>query len=344
MSTVPTSASFHMNNVGEKAVTARRAVAHGTIYLDRKAFMALRDNRLPKGNVLALAEVAGVMAAKKTSEMIPLCHPLALDQVEVSCTLHEPTNSVTVCCTAQAHAKTGVEMEALQGVSTALLSIYDLTKGVCPALTISDIRLHLKEGGKSGRWVHPELSEDEVAAVDVRPSPSERPKAHSCATALHEMKAAVLTISDRVSRNEAIDGSGPIIESFLKKHGAEIVASRTVPDVVAEIEGFVLHYSHVEPVNLILTTGGTGVGPRDVTPEALQTACDKIVPGVGELIRTRGIENTPLASLSRAFGGIAGSTVVIALPGSPAAVSESLGAIHDVVPHMVSIAQGGAHD
>ncbi len=148
-------ARFHMIDVGEKPATKRRALARGRIEMSRAALEALRDGKNPKGDVLAQAEVAGMMAAKRTAELIPLCHPLALDQVRVRFELSDATFAVTAWCEASATARTGVEMEALQGVSGALLAVYDLSKAVDPVLTISGIRLVVKEGGKSGRWVHP---------------------------------------------------------------------------------------------------------------------------------------------------------------------------------------------
>lgn len=146
---------FHMIDVGEKAATKRRAVARGRIHMCREAFDAIRRGTNPKGDVLAQAEVAGMLAAKRTADLIPLCHPLPLDQVSVRFEMDDATSSIVAFCEASATAKTGVEMEALQGASGALLAVYDLTKVIDPALTISEIRLIIKEGGKSGRWVHP---------------------------------------------------------------------------------------------------------------------------------------------------------------------------------------------
>lgn len=146
---------FHMIDVGEKAATKRRALARGRIQMSAAAFDALRTGTNPKGDVLAQAEVAGMLAAKRTADLIPLCHPLPLDQVRVRFELVAATCSVVASCEAAATARTGVEMEALQGVTGALLAIYDLSKAVDPVLTISDVHLSAKDGGKSGRWLHP---------------------------------------------------------------------------------------------------------------------------------------------------------------------------------------------
>ena len=141
---------FKMIDVGRKRPTRRRAIACGTIRMNREAFIAVRDGTLPKGNVLALAEAAGITGAKKTPDLIPMCHTLPLDQVTIHCDLQEEENSVIVYAQAVAFAKTGVEMEALAGVNAALLTIWDLTKGTDPNLAIGDVRLLVKTGGKSG--------------------------------------------------------------------------------------------------------------------------------------------------------------------------------------------------
>jgi cyclic pyranopterin monophosphate synthase len=157
---------LHMIDVAEKAPTKRRALAHGRIQMNREAFDAIKHGTNPKGDVLAQAEVAGILGAKRTSDLIPLCHPLSLDQVRVRFELDDGACSIVASCEASATAKTGVEMEALCGVSCALLAIYDLAKAVDPALMISGIHLGVKEGGKSGRWVHPRADPPPAAGGD----------------------------------------------------------------------------------------------------------------------------------------------------------------------------------
>jgi cyclic pyranopterin monophosphate synthase len=155
---------YRMIDVGGKAITRRRAVAVGHIRMSSETYALVRDGTLPKGDPLRLAEVAAVLAAKKTPDIIPLCHPLGLDHVGVAFRLDEELPGVTVWCQASTSARTGVEMEALSGVNAALLTIWDLAKQVQADLEIGTIRLLLKEGGKSGRWEHPqgvgELPED----------------------------------------------------------------------------------------------------------------------------------------------------------------------------------------
>ncbi|HKL51460.1 MAG TPA: cyclic pyranopterin monophosphate synthase MoaC [Wenzhouxiangellaceae bacterium] len=147
---------YRMIDVGGKNVTRRRAIATGRIRLGPVAYPMVRDRSLPKGDPLVLAETAGILAAKKTADLIPLCHPLGLDHVVVAFQLDPVSESVVGFCQAATSARTGVEMEALAGVQTALLTIWDLAKQVEAGLAIDNVRLLLKEGGKSGRWTHPD--------------------------------------------------------------------------------------------------------------------------------------------------------------------------------------------
>ena len=139
-----------MVNVGGKAETRRIAVVEGRITMSAEALAAIRDGAVPKGDVLAAARIAGIMAAKKTAELIPLCHPLALDAVTVDFAIED--SAVRVTASASLSGKTGVEMEALTACSVALLTVYDMAKAIDKGMVISGIRLLEKRGGKSGDW------------------------------------------------------------------------------------------------------------------------------------------------------------------------------------------------
>lgn len=141
-----------MVDVGEKAETDRIASAHGFIYVNEEVFDAIARGTAKKGNVLGVARVAGIMGAKKTSDLIPLCHVLMLTKCTVDFFLHEEKRAVEAICTVKTHGKTGVEMEALTGVNTALLTIYDMCKAMDRGMTMSGICLLKKEGGKSGLY------------------------------------------------------------------------------------------------------------------------------------------------------------------------------------------------
>ena len=158
---------YSMADVAGKPVTCRLALASGRITVGEKAFTLLRDKSLPKGDALALAEFAGIQAAKLTPSLIPLCHPISLNRVSIHTRLMQEESAVDVYAVAEIDAKTGVEMEALCGLNIALLTIWDLTKPINAALQISDIRLQYKSGGKRGDWVHPDgLSATAQAILD----------------------------------------------------------------------------------------------------------------------------------------------------------------------------------
>ena len=148
--------SFNMVNVSAKKETFRRALASGKIYVGKDVFKLIKNKEMPKGDPVSLAEVSAVLGVKKTSELIPLCHPLPIDHTATKIIMHDEDSSLEVFCIVSAYAKTGVEMEAIMGVNAALITIYDLSKIVNPHLKIDNIKLLIKEGGKSGLWKNPE--------------------------------------------------------------------------------------------------------------------------------------------------------------------------------------------
>jgi cyclic pyranopterin phosphate synthase len=157
--------NWSMADVSAKPVTRRIAVAGGRIRIGPEAFRLLAEGGLPKGDALAMAEIAGIQAAKQTPQLIPLCHPIALNRVMIHSVLRPEGAAVELFCVAEIAERTGVEMEALTGLSVALLTIWDLVKPVNPALKIGDVRLVYKSGGKSGTWVHPDGLPDEVMEI-----------------------------------------------------------------------------------------------------------------------------------------------------------------------------------
>jgi len=160
-----TDKNWSMADISDKAVTRRVAVAGGKIRLGRDAFKLLSKGELPKGDPLAMAEIAGIQAAKQTPSLLPLCHPISLNRVMIHSVLQPDDYSVEIYCVAEIAEKTGVEMEALTGLSIALLTVWDLAKPVNPALEITNTRLVYKSGGKRGAWVHPDGLPDEVEAI-----------------------------------------------------------------------------------------------------------------------------------------------------------------------------------
>ncbi len=148
--------SFNMVDVSSKKETSRRALATGKIYVGKEVFNLIKDNKMPKGDPISLAEISATLGVKKTNELIPLCHPLPIDHTATKIIMNEKDYSLEVFCIVSAFAKTGVEMEAIMGVNSALITIYDLSKIVNPHLKIDSVKLLIKEGGKSGLWTNPD--------------------------------------------------------------------------------------------------------------------------------------------------------------------------------------------
>ena len=147
--------SFNMIDVSDKEITLRRALATGSIIVGKEVFNLIKNREMPKGDPITLAEVAAVLGVKRTSDLIPLCHPLQIDHTSTKIVLDENNFALDVYCLVSANEKTGVEMEAIMGVNAALITIYDLSKIVNPDLLIQQTRLLVKQGGKSGLWINP---------------------------------------------------------------------------------------------------------------------------------------------------------------------------------------------
>lgn len=154
-----------MADVAGKAVTRRTALACGRIRLGPEAFEAIAAGRLPKGDALAMAEIAGIQAAKQTPSLLPLCHPISLNRVVLRSVLRPGEHAVEIFCMTEIAAQTGVEMEALTGLSVALLTVWDLAKPINAALEITHQRLLYKSGGKRGDWTHPDGLPAEAEAM-----------------------------------------------------------------------------------------------------------------------------------------------------------------------------------
>ena len=313
-----------MIDVGGKRHTDRRAVAAGSIDLGPNAFVKVRDKTLPKGDCFPMAEIAGVNGAKQCAAMLPMCHPLPLDQVLITFELDHDAQAVRVFCEAAAHAKTGVEMEALAGVNAALLCIWDLCKGTDPVLRLRDVELLTKTGGKSGVWINPDA---QIPDWVMERLPTQTP--------LEGRSIAVVVMSDRASDGTYADESGQYLVDSLAEMGATVCQYTVIPDDAEAIESTVLGISEAHDPHVILCTGGTGPGPRDLTPVVLKSHLNPELPGLGEWLRGESAVYTKTAWLSRMGGGLIGRSLIITLPGSLQAVKECFGIFMEGLPKAI---------
>lgn len=316
--------NFAMIDVGGKRLTHRRAVAAGKIFLGSRAFAKVKDKTLDKGDCFPMAEIAGIIGAKQCAVVLPMCHPLPLDQVTVSFELDHAEKAVRAFCEAVAYARTGVEMEALAGANSALMCIWDLCKGTDPVLRISDVELLTKTGGKSGVWINsaafiPQWVFDRL--------PNQKP--------LADRKVAVIVMSDRASEGIYEDESGKYLVERIENEGGEVCDYRLIPDDETEIDLAISEISGTHDPHVIICTGGTGPGPRDVTPNILKKHLNPELPGFGEWLRSESAAYTKTAWLSRMGGGLVGRALLIALPGSLQAVKECFDIFMEGLPKAI---------
>lgn len=302
-----------MVGITHKNTTLRVAIAEATVSVSSgETIKAIQDRKVPKGDVMEMAKTAGLFAVKKTSDMIPDCHPLPVEFTAVTYDF----DGMNVRIRMEVHAiyRTGVEVEAMHGVSVVALTMYDMLKPIDKGVEINNIRLVEKKGGKS-QW-------KKFVADGIT--------------------AQVVVCSDTIAAGGAEDKAGVVIEEKLKTIGVELNPKLVIPDEKEEIRR-ILTSTVDQKVSLLIFTGGTGLSLRDVTPESIIPELDRRIPGIEEAIRSYGQERTPLAMLSRSVAGVKGNTLVLALPGSTKGAEESMDAIFPSVLHIFKVFRGTRH-
>ncbi|MDF1578963.1 MAG: bifunctional molybdenum cofactor biosynthesis protein MoaC/MoaB [Desulfurivibrionaceae bacterium] len=302
-----------MIDVSPKFHTLRYARAEGFLYGRPEVLRRVFEKTVPKGDVAEVARAAGIAAAKRCSEQIVFCHPVPLDWVEVGLEEHE--KGIRVTAEVRAVWKTGVEVEAITAVTGALLNAYDMLKPLDQELSFGKVRVVKKKGGKSD-------------FSDSFPVP---------------VKTAILVMSDSTHAGKREDKSGKVIAEFLDSQPVKVGCYEILPDDRELIASRLKKLADAEGFQLVFTTGGTGLGPRDVTPEATLTVLDRTVPGIVEAIRKHGKERTPYAMLSRGEAGLRGQCLIINLPGSSKGALESLQALFPGLLHIYPMMEGKGH-
>jgi cyclic pyranopterin monophosphate synthase len=302
-----------MVDITHKISTLRLATAKATVVVSRQETIdAIQNNLVPKGNVFEMAKTAGLFAVKNTHLSIPDCHPLPIEFTGVEYEINGL--SIDIIFSVKTVYKTGVEVEAMHGASIVALTMYDMLKPIDKNIEISTIKLISKEGGKSS-------------------FKNRFPNA---------IKACVFVCSDSIFAGEKEDKSGKIIVEKLELNGVEVAHYEIIPDEIEVIQDRTLAYAKEH--QLIIFTGGTGLSPRDVTPEALEDLLETHIPGIEEAVRKYGQDRMPYAMLSRTVAGTIGKSLILALPGSTNGARESMDAIFPHVLHVFHILKGNNHD
>lgn len=318
--------SYHMPDLSHLPTTQKTAVAMGVIQLDEHVFGHIGDKTLPTGDVLTLCEICGINGAKTSADLLTLRPNITLDQVQVSTQLDDNNHTITLFCLVRAQTRHNIDSQAIAGVQAALLCLWDASRASNP--TITQTCLLARRDSKINVWIDLEKSPDWVIQL-INPKPQ---------MSLKDRKVCVLTLSDRAHLGLYEDKSGIIICDIMREYGALIEDYKIIPDEPEILRNHVLELIAKQNPDVIITTGGTGVAPRDITPETLLPMFDRLVPGVGEHLRDDGADFTPLSWSSRSIAGIIDQTLIITLPGSPRAVNEGLSALlPELLPHLLRI-------
>lgn len=302
-----------MVNITHKSNTLRKAIAQAVVQVSAQSTIdAIVEKKVPKGDVFSFAKVAALFAIKKTSDLIPDCHPLPIEFSEISFCIKGLAIEINV----EVHTvyKTGVEVEAMHGASVAALTLYDMLKPVDKGIEIQQIKLLQKTGGKSGY----QLKEGQ------------------------SIKAAVVVCSDTVYAGKAEDQSGKIVVDKLAGWQIETAAYFVIPDEAEMIREQVEKITRLG-IPLLIFVGGTGVSPRDITTDTIQPLLNKELSGVMEQARRYGQDRMPYAMLSRSVAGLIGQTLVLTFPGSSKAAVEYMDALFPQVLHVFDMMEGARH-
>ena len=316
-----------MRDISHKQITLRTAKAMAIIFCSNSTIQLIKEEKLPKGNLFDVARAAAFLGAKYTPNLLPHCHPVSIDGMEVQFEFLDQDShkllagentidrkGIVIIGEASSIGRTGIEMEILTAVAVAALEIYDMLKPVDTQLEIGNIKLLEKKGGKSDRKKY----------FATPPT------------------CAVLVCSDSTANGQREDKSGKLIQQLLEELNANVRHYKVVPDDKQQIQKQIKEWV-AEDIHFIFTTGGTGLGPRDNTVSAVKEILERDADGITEAMRNHGQMRTPLAMMSRAVAGSIAQTLIVTLPGSSDGARESLEAILPAVFHARKMMKGGGH-
>ncbi|MCG2461570.1 bifunctional molybdenum cofactor biosynthesis protein MoaC/MoaB [Flavobacteriaceae bacterium F89] len=302
-----------MVDITNKISTLRTATAQAVVQVSSQTTIdAVKNGTVPKGDVFAASKAVGLLGVKKTSDLLPDCHPMPIEYTEI--TYEIEGLQITISVTVKTIYKTGVEVEAMHGASIVALNMYDMLKPIDKGIGIHHIKLLEKKGGKSDF--------NEVFTEDLN--------------------FAVIVCSDTIAAGKKEDRAGKAIMEKLNGLGHKISQYVIIPDEIEEIQQKAMEFV-AKKIDVIIYTGGTGLSKRDVTPEALLTLIDRRIPGIEEAIRSYGQNRMPYSMLSRSIAGTIKNTLVLALPGSTNGAKESMDAIFPHVLHSFKVLRGWRH-
>ena len=302
-----------MVNITHKQNTLRKAIATAIVKVSRhETIDAIRQRKVPKGDVLEFSRAAGLLAIKKTSDVIPDCHPLPVEYASISHQIDDL--SITISVEIHTIYKTGVEVEAMHGAAVTALVMYDMLKPIDKQIEISNIKLESKQGGKSSY---------------KKPLPG-------------NLKCAVIVCSDTISKGQKEDLSGKTIINKLKELDIDTKEYQIIPDDFNQIQKTTKSLV-AKKFDLVVFCGGTGLSDRDVTPDAIAPLLEKEIPGIMEHARNYGQERMPYAMLSRGIAGFIKNTLIITTPGSQKGAAETIDAVFPYVLHVFEVNKNAGH-
>ena len=302
-----------MKDIGMKPESYRTAIATGILHVPPHCIELLRNGNTDKGDALKTARIAGILGAKRTDELIPLCHPLPIYRADVEYELEEA--HVVITAVVETIGPTGVEMEALTAVSLTGLTLYDMLKPHCEPeeLCLDQVKLGQKKGGKS----------------------------HFTRVLKESLAASVIVLSDTVASGKKADTAGQNVMEILEEANFGYIQYQVISDSPEQLKALIEQQKN--DYSLILTVGGTGLGPKDLTVETIQPLLTREIPGLMEAARSFGQRRTPYAALSRGVAGYIENSLILTLPGSRQGAKESLVAILPALVHLFDVQKNIPH-